>query len=131
MRTPVVRAGDAGSAAAEFVLVGGLLVLVALSVMQLGLALLVRNTALDAAAEGARYAALAGNTPADGAERTRDLLATALGDPYARHVTAGTETAAGITTAVVTVRAPVPVLGLLGAGTPLEVRGHAVVESVG
>jgi Flp pilus assembly protein TadG len=65
---------DRGSAPAEFVMVGALLVVLALSVIQLALALHVRTTVLDAAAEGARTAALAGATRADGVERTRDLI---------------------------------------------------------
>ncbi|WP_307807351.1 TadE/TadG family type IV pilus assembly protein [Naasia sp. SYSU D00948] len=47
------RASDDGSAPAEFVMVGAVLVLLVLSVLQLGLALHVRNTVTDAAAEGA------------------------------------------------------------------------------
>ncbi|WP_414172598.1 TadE/TadG family type IV pilus assembly protein [Clavibacter tessellarius] len=43
---------DRGSAPAEFVMVGALLVVLALSVVQLALALHVRTTVLDAAAEG-------------------------------------------------------------------------------
>ncbi|BDZ44332.1 TadE/TadG family type IV pilus assembly protein [Naasia aerilata] len=45
-------AHDEGSAPVEFVLVGALLTLLVLSVLQLGLALHVRNTVTDAAAEG-------------------------------------------------------------------------------
>ena len=48
---------ERGAAPAEFVMVGGLLTVLVLSVFQLGLALHVRNTVTDAAAEGARYAA--------------------------------------------------------------------------
>ncbi|MDQ2661335.1 MAG: pilus assembly protein, partial [Actinomycetota bacterium] len=48
---------ERGSAVAEFTLVGILLTVLALAVVQLALALHVRNTMLDAAAEGARYAA--------------------------------------------------------------------------
>ena len=75
--TSLVRAAarDDGSAVVEFVLVGTLLTLLTLSVLQLGLALLVRNTVLDAASEGARYAALADNDLPDGVARTRDLCA--------------------------------------------------------
>ena len=43
---------DTGSAIAEFVMVSALLTVLTLSVLQLGLTLLVRNTVLDAAAEG-------------------------------------------------------------------------------
>ena len=43
---------DGGSAVAEFVMVGALLTVLTLSVIQLGLALHIRNTVLDAASEG-------------------------------------------------------------------------------
>ena len=56
---------------AEFVLVGVLLTALLLAVVQLALALHVRNTVLDAAAEGARYAALAGSSAEAGVQRTR------------------------------------------------------------
>jgi Flp pilus assembly protein TadG len=121
---------DAGSAPAEFVMVGSLLVLLALGVMQVGLSLHVRTTAIDAAAEGARYGALAGNTPDDGAERTRDLIGHALGNDYARDVVAGHTDDGGMPVAVVTVRAPLPLIGLVGMDDALEVSGHAVVETV-
>ena len=71
--------GDDGDATVDFVLVGALLTVLTLSVIQLGLALLIRNTVLDAAAEGARYAALADNGLDDGVQRTRDLITAALG----------------------------------------------------
>ena len=74
---------DRGSAPAEFVMVGALLTVLTLSVMQLGLALHIRNTVLDAAAEGARVAALADNGLADGVARTTDLISVALGEAYA------------------------------------------------
>lgn len=51
--------GDRGSAPVEFVLVGALLTLLTVSVLQFALALHVRSTLIDAAAEGARHAALA------------------------------------------------------------------------
>lgn len=123
--------GERGAAVPEFVLVAALLTVVALSVIQLGLALHVRNTAVDAAAEGARYAALAGASLEDGAERTRDLLATALGPGYARDVSADYTDHLGHPATVVTVRAPLPLLGLFGVDDALEVSGHAAVEVVG
>lgn len=123
--------GERGAAVPEFVMVAALLTLVALSVMQLGLALHVRNTAVDAAAEGARYAALAGASLDDGAERTRDLLTAALGPGYARGVSAEYADRLGHPATVVTVRAPLPLLGLFGLDDALEVSGHAAVEVVG
>lgn len=120
--------GERGSAPAEFALVSGLLALLTLSVLQLGLALHVRNTALDAAAEGARIAALADNGLSEGVQRTRDLLRTALSPGYARSVTAEYRELTGTRTVEVTVLLPLPVLGLVGIEQGLEVRGHAALE---
>lgn len=121
---------DRGSAPAEFVMVSALLTIMTLSVLQLGLALHVRNTVLDAAAEGARFAALADNTPGDGVARARDLIATALGPGYATDVTASSGTYLEHPAVIVTVRAPLPLLGLVGLENGLEVSGHAAKESL-
>lgn len=122
--------GERGSAPAEFALVSGLLAVLTLSVLQLGLALHVRNTALDAAAEGARVAALADSGLGEGEQRTRDLLRTALSPGYAREVTSGYRDVSGTPTVEVTVVVPLPLLGLVGIERGLEVRGHAAVETV-
>jgi Flp pilus assembly protein TadG len=121
--------GDRGSAPAEFVMVGALLTILTLSVLQLGLVLHIRNTVLDAAAEGARYGALADNTLDDGAARTRDLISTAIGAGYARDVTVTLEDYLGHPAAAVTVRTPLPLVGLVGIDGGLEVTGHAALEN--
>lgn len=121
--------GERGSAAAEFVMVGALLTVLTLSVMQLALALHIRNTVLDAASEGARFAALADNTLADGASRTRELITVALGATYAADVTVAPGNYRGYPAAIVTVRAPLPLVGLIGIDKGLEVNGHAAVEN--
>jgi hypothetical protein len=122
---------DDGSAAAEFVMVGALLTVLTLSVIQLGLALHIRNTLLDAAAEGARFAALADNGLQDGVIRTRDLITVALGQGYASNVTAAYGSYLGHPAAIVTVRTPLPLIGLIGVDGGLEVAGHAAVEALG
>ncbi len=131
MRRPVRAANDTGSASAEFVMVSALLTLVTLAVLQLGIALLVRNTVLDAAAEGARFASLADNTTADGVARTEDLIATAIGPRYAENVTASLDTYLGHPAVVVTVRTALPLFGLVGLDGALEVTGHAAIEQLG
>src|SRR5688572_4577868 len=123
-------ADDSGTAVAEFVMVGALLTLLTLSVMQLGLALHIRNTVLDAAAEGARFAALADNELIDGVTRTRDLISTALGSQYASDVTASAGSYLGHPAATVTVRTPLPLIGLIGIEGGLEVAGHAAIETL-
>ncbi len=122
---------DGGSAAAEFVLVGSLLTVLILTVLQLGLALHVRNTVLDAASEGARFGALAGAGAGAAATRTRELIVAALGEDYARGVSARIGELNGQPTTIVTARTPLPLLGLLGFEGGLEVRGHAAVEIAG
>ena len=132
MRT-AVRAtlrDDDGSAVAEFVMVSALLTVLTLSVLQLGLALFIRNTVVDAAAEGARFGALADNSAADGVARTIDLISTALGPSYATDVSASTASYLGHPALVVTVRAPLPLIGLVGLNDGIEVSGHAAIETL-
>ncbi|MGM7777922.1 TadE family protein [Arthrobacter sp. KNU-44] len=116
---------EQGSAVVDFVLVGGLLTVFFLAVVQLTLALHVRNTLIDAASSGARYGALADRTPADARERTADLIGMALNADFARDISTSEASFQGIRTLVVTVRAPLPVIGLIGPRAALEVRGHA------
>ncbi|WP_255424691.1 TadE/TadG family type IV pilus assembly protein [Agromyces sp. LHK192] len=119
---------DRGSAVAEFSMVIMLLLALVLAVMQLALALHVRNTLLDTAAEGARFAALAGASDADGVQRTRELIDTALASSFAQDVSAVRTTVGGIPVVAVTVRATMPVIGLFGPENALEVTGHAALE---
>jgi hypothetical protein len=121
---------DRGSAVAEFVMVGALLTVLTLSVLQLGLALHIRNTVQDAAAEGARFGALADNTPSDGVERTQQLIELAIGDDYARDVTVSGGTWMGHPAVTITVRTRLPLIGLIGIDGVLEVSGHAAVETL-
>lgn len=121
---------ETGSAAVEFTLVGALLTVLTVSVLQLGLALHVRNTAHDAAAEGARFGALADNVPADGAARTAALIAEAIGPHYAQDVSVSGGSWRGHPTVTVTVRTTLPLIGLVGIDGALEVSGHAPVETL-
>lgn len=129
---PVTRprsADDRGSAVVEFTLVGALLTALFLGLLQLGLALHVRNTLAASATEGARYAANADRSPEEGAEATRRLIRASLDDSFAGEVTAGFEVVDGVDTVFVEVRAPLPVIGVWGPGRSLRVRGHALDEA--
>ena len=123
-----VRCDDRGSAIVEFTLVGVLLTVLFLALLQLGLALHVRNTLVASAAEGARYAANADRAPADGEVVTRTLIRDSLADSFARGVTSGFETVGEVPTVYVQVEATLPVIGLLGPPRGIRVRGHAVDE---
>jgi len=121
---------ERGSAPAEFAMIGALLTVLTLSVMQLGLALFIRNTVVDAAAEGARFGALADNSAAEGIARARDLISTALGPDYASDITATTGSYLGHPAILVTVRTPLPLIGLVGIEDGLEVTGRAAIETL-
>lgn len=115
---------ERGSATAEWVLVAALLTLVLMSVLQVGFALHVRTTLIDAAAEGARAAALHGADPIDGIDRTRTLIAAALDPHYADRI----DVAVDGEQIIVTVTAPLPMLGLVGIPGGVEVSAHAPRE---
>lgn len=104
------------------------MVVLFMSVLQLAIVQHVRNTCIDAAAEGARYGAHVGRGPADGAARTVALLRSSLSPAYAQDVSARQVDADGLALVEVTVRAPLPLVGLLGPSGTLEVDGHAPVE---
>lgn len=120
---------EQGSAVAEFVLVSALLMALFLGVVQVALALHVRALAVDAAAEGARLAARAERSHDAGAARTRALLGSALGEHYDDDVTVRSTTRDGVAVVQVTVRAPLPVVGLLGPSGTMTATGHALDES--
>ena len=119
---------DDGNAAVEFVLVSALLVVLVSAVVQLGLALHVRNTMHACAAEGARLAASADRSSADGVARAERMAAAALGDyPVEVGATVGEVDGAPIVT--ITATAPVPVLGLWGRGSmTVEARAYEEVD---
>jgi hypothetical protein len=122
---------DRGSAPVEFVLVGSLVTLVTLSVLQIAFAVHVRTTLIDAAAEGARHAALADSSLFAGVDRTKALITAALSSRYATGVDATVGDYAGAPVVVVTVRAPLPLVGMVGLPDGLEVAGRAVIEPRG
>lgn len=110
-------------------LVAGLTTILFMAVIQLALGLHVRNTLVDVAGEGARYAARADRSLADGERRARELAATALAPDYVGEVRARTVVRGGLETVEVRIRAPLPVIGLLGPSGGLTVRGHGLEES--
>ncbi len=109
------------------VLVGALVTLLFAAVLQLALALHVRATLIDCAAEGARYGALADRSPEQGAARSVQLATASLSPAFAQDVSAGRAEIDGLAVVEVEMTAPLPVLGLLGPSA-LTVRGHALAE---
>ncbi|GAC1388459.1 MAG: hypothetical protein NVSMB43_27160 [Pseudarthrobacter sp.] len=123
-----LRRKERGSAVVDFVLVGGLLTMFFLAIVQLTLVLHVRNTLIDAAASGARYGTLADRSAADAQERAADLIGTALNGEFAQDISAAEVTFRGIRTLEITIKAPMPVIGLIGPRELLEVKGHAAIQ---
>ncbi|MCG2798250.1 MAG: pilus assembly protein [Cellulomonas sp.] len=109
-------------------LVGGLVVLLFATIVQLALAVHVRNLLVDCAGQGARYAAQAGHVPQDGVARTVELIDATLSSAYSGDVVARRTVVDGVDEVEVEVTAPLPVLGLVGPAA-LTVRGHALVEA--
>ncbi|ACZ30060.1 TadE family protein [Xylanimonas cellulosilytica DSM 15894] len=123
------RDGERGSAVAEFTMVAALVLALFLGIVQVAFAQHVRALVIDAAAEGARLAARADREPEDGVARTRELISTALSASYADDVVATTTLRAGLPVVEVTVRAPLPIVGLLGPSGTMTVAGHALEEA--
>ncbi|MFD1211005.1 TadE family protein [Arthrobacter sp. GCM10027362] len=117
--------GERGSAAVDFVLIGGVLVLMCMSIVQLALVLHVRNTLIDAAGSGARYGTLADRGPSDARDRTVSLITSSLGPSYAREVAAEAVDSGPGRMLRVTVTSPLPAFGLLGPAQAMTVQGHA------
>lgn len=110
----------------EFVLVAILVAIIALGVIQLAIALHVRNMAISAAAEGARLAAAYDRGLAEGEARTRDLLEASIGN-FPVTVEATEAMVGGAPAVVVEVEAPVPVFGMWGVGS-IHVEAQALKE---
>lgn len=126
-RSPAAsRQREAGNATVEFLLVSVLVVAVALGVIQLAIALHVRNILISSAHEGAHYAALAGKSLDDGEERARVLVGGALGSVPAQF-SAQQMVIEGEPAVELTVTARVPLVGMWGMGNQ-HVTAHALAE---
>ncbi|WP_394279831.1 TadE/TadG family type IV pilus assembly protein [Microbacterium sp.] len=128
MRT--LLADERGGAPVEFLLVSVLLTTLTLAVLQMGLAVYVRNVVHDAAVEGAYHAALADVETDAGAVRAEEIVARTVGDGFLQSATAVESSALGEETIAVTVTTRLPLIGLLGIERGWEVTVHAPAESL-
>lgn len=108
-------------------MVSAVLVLLFLASLQIGFALYVRNTVQDASSTGARYGALQDRTPADGVERTREILRSQLPEQYSRSVESRVVSEPQGRVLQISVATPLPVLGPWGVSEGIEVQGHAIL----
>lgn len=118
---------ETGAAVVDFVLVGALVTVIFVALLQLALALHVRNTVADAASSAARYGALGDRTAADAQERAAYLVGAALGPTFVQDVSVSVETHNGLDVLRVSITAPLPLIGLFGPARSLEMSGHAVI----
>ena len=128
-RHRVITREESGSAVVDFVMVGALVIVVFVALLQVALGVYARNVLTDAAGDGARRAALVGGTEAEARRRVQTLSDAALRRGYVDTVTVSRVPSGDLTIVQVTVKAPFPVLGLLGPGGTLTVTGRAVDES--
>ena len=112
----------------DFVLVSALVSVLFVAVLQVGLALHVRNTLISCASEGARLGARDGSSPQEGAARTRELISASLSARFAKGVSADVTEDGGVRVVAVRVRAPLPVLGPLGPDDGFDLVGRAFLE---
>lgn len=119
---------ERGAAVVDFVLVLLILVPLFLGLIQVGLVLYVRTSAVAAAAEGARYAARIDRGPDDGVARSWAQLQGVVDDLFVDEVSATTRVLDGVAVIEVRIRVHVPALGLWGPGLSMTVTGHGVRE---
>lgn len=119
-----------GSSAVEFLLVGLLLTALTLGVLQLGLAVYVRNLVHDAAVEGAYHGALADVAVEEGAARAQQVIERTVGEGFVGSVSSRRVEDAGLAAVEVTVVATLPLVGLLGLPDAWEVTARAPAESL-
>ncbi|MDT7571276.1 MAG: hypothetical protein QOE05_1450 [Actinomycetota bacterium] len=124
------RPADSGSAVVEFVGVTALLLALFLIIFQLGVVLHIRNVMAAAAAEGARYAANADRTDADGEQRAREAIATGLSDELAKKmVVHAVPDPTDPDVILVTITGPAPLFVPKLSPFTITVHGHALEES--
>lgn len=114
----------------DFVLVAVILVPLMLGLLQVGLVMHVRNTLTAAASEGSRHGAGLNRSLADAEQRTREQIRGVLAGRYANSVRARRITVDGVGLTQVQIQVRVPALGVWGPAVELDVRGHAVTETV-
>ena len=122
-----MKGGEKGSAPAEFVLVGALLVALVLGVIHIALTAHVRHHLTMAAAEGARMASALDITESEALAHTTDLVGASLGEGVVRDVSIHSSSVNGIPTAVVTITGSIPGLGFLSRASQIRVEAQAPI----
>lgn len=114
---------DAGAIVAESAMIIALVTLLCGTILQLGVIIHTRNTMIDAASAGARYAALADRNLTDGQNRTAALLTSSIPNAESATITIGRESEGELIRVTVTHR--LPLLGFITAPIPLSATAQA------
>lgn len=114
---------DTGAIVAESAMIIALVTLLCGTIMQLGVIIHTKNTMIDAASAGARHAALADRSLADGQQRTLSLLSESIPNAGSAEVQMIHEAGGERITVIVTHR--VPLLGFLTGPIPLSATAQA------
>lgn len=114
---------DDGAIVAESALIIALITLLCGTILQLGVIIHTRNTMIDAASAGARYAALADRNPHDAPDRARSVLAGSV--PNSQGATIQVTSESGGEIIAVTIDHQLPILGFITGPIPLSVTARA------
>ncbi|WGH90952.1 pilus assembly protein [Auritidibacter ignavus] len=120
--------GERGSAVAESTMIIAVIAVLMVSIMQLAVIIHTRNTMIDAASAGARYAGLADKSVSDGVERAETLLTESIPGASQAQVSAQVSAVPGGDGAeliTITVEHGIPMVGFVAAPVTWEVSGHA------
>lgn len=125
-------ADERGSAAVEFAMISVLLAAIFFVVLQVGIYLYQRSIVASSTLAGARYAANANVSTADGAARAQTLLAQALSDAAAADITCTSTSEVGdggLQLVVVRCTGSLPSLvTVLGSMLPVSAEASAIEE---
>lgn len=121
---------DQGSATVGYVLVSIMVMFLVGALLQVTLALHIRNLTIDAAQQGAQYAARDNVTVSEGVSRTRQILAQDLGGNHIQQVRAMQLRDAALGRDVIRVEVTYtwPLLGPYGIAGGATASAHAIKE---
>jgi hypothetical protein len=122
---------ERGSAVVDFVLVSVVLVPLFLAILQLAVVWHIRSTLTASASQGARYGAAYDRSTEDGEQRTLTLIEESLSADLVESIEARLLEGPGMAGMVeVEVVADVPILAFWGPAITVEVKGHAIKETL-
>lgn len=114
---------ESGAIVAESAMIIALITLLCGTILQLGVIIHTRNTMIDVASAGARHAALADRTLADGQQRAAALLNQSI--PNATSANVAINLSPDDERITVTINHGLPLLGFMTGPIPLSATAHA------